>query len=510
MAKPKPAPPSPPSLGDPGETASLRVSPVEREALEQEQKIQDIIKNAGIDGITATVKRRVPGESDYGHLAEILAEGFSPEKVRTLYGGGDYKVSFRSAAGKFLGVSIFKVDYSNPSKFPGVGEKKEKSENDTAAIIAAITAAVKSTAPAAPAAPESPLVLEMMRATAETNRTLLLALTQRPTGPDPAISALSANVTALAAKVAELAAGGGGAGGVMGEIRKLQAVQSFVMEAGGGAGGAGEGEEKPAAVDWKLEAFRTLGPAFAPFLAQLLTNGAAAGAAQPVGEAQPAITAAAEPAATPAAPADQNSMPSPTSAPVSPMMTVFLKQFRTLAIAAAEKGRDPFAWVEMKLDDIPAAVHPRVFELANAEDWFAKIFAGDPRAAAQIEWLQKMRAAVLTQWLVTDLRANYAATPRPEAATYAAGLLDRASVSFHDTIFDLSEPGEWAQLLASPGVDAVWAEAVRAEFEKLLQGEDDTAAPAPEVAPESPGGPTPETASLDEKKSAKPSARAKK
>ncbi len=101
----------------------------------------------------------------------------------------------------------------------------------------------------------------------------------------------------------------------------------------------------------------------------------------------------------------------------------------------------------------------------------------DPNATTHLQWLLDMRNMILERWLVVDAVKAYGATPRAEPAAYAAAFLDKSSVSFHEHLWDMTDPEDWKQAFVLHDVDAVWLEQLRAAFDKALDTPDDGPAP---------------------------------
>lgn len=508
------------TLGDPGDGAPTpdTRSPMERERERQENTLVELIKAAGMtDGIVA-LKRRAVNETDFGHLAEMSTAVFSEENVRKIYGGGDYRAQFKTSTGTFAGNYSFKVDYSIPSKFPNAASKPddERREDRTPELVTALTAAMKSAMPPPAPPPDNSIMLKFIEMQGQQITALL---TSRSAAPDPALAELRAEIRALKEN-----GGGNKRGKLRDEIEDMMAIMDLT---GGRGGGGGDAPEKP---DRVTELIRALAPAVAPMVARMM-GGPMPDPAQlaAMNGAQP-LLAAGQPLAT--QPATQ---PGQTTQPDD--MNIFLKpfigEFRRVAILAASKGRDAFEWADAKLDDIDPRFHPAIFQLANAENWFAEMFGGDPTANAHVAWLLEMRNAILTRFFVADVTNAFHAAPAADPAPYAAQFLDRVSVSFHERLWDLLDPEAWKQTFANsvatgaiPNTD--WLEKLRVAFEDELSEEEPTAEtvaaepgktevppPAPTAAPVAPILPHFSTAKIDRvikavRRKAKPATAAKR
>jgi hypothetical protein len=476
-----------PSVGDPGPDASDadKRTPLERERDRQEQDMLELISRARLnDGIVA-IKRRSVNEVEFGTLPDMPASAFSEDNILKIYGGGDYKVQFKTSAGKFVGQAAFKIDYSIPPKYPGRAMDSEKRES-TADIIAAVTAAVKQSIPP-PIAPQqdNTILLKMM----EQNTAILTAALAR--GDSNANGGMKEMLADLKAEIRELKSNANQANrpqGLTSAIKDYMALQEII---GGGGGGD---DDAPKSTDWKEKLFDVFGPVVAALVmkgmnidpnAQQLTpeQQAQMTAALQQQQNQTQLTAPAGAARDAAAGVAASSQLNPAKpvTDMNPLFKIYLVEFRRLAIQAATKGRDAFEWADAKMDDIDEKYHEKIFELANKETWFAEIFATDAIAITHFKWLLDMRNMILTRWLVADVVKAYGETPRVEPEVYAKGFVDRASLSFHDTLVDLTDPEAWQQTFVLHELDAVWLEKLRGAFVTVLDVDEevDTAVTSP-------------------------------
>lgn len=455
-------------------------SPLDREQDRQERAIADVLSREKVQGGTIQLSRRSPGEATYGYLAEIPAETYSEENVKLIYGGGDYKAQVKTSDGKFKGNFQFKIDYSIPSKHPE--KREEKKENDVAAIIAAVTAAMKSSAPVpvAPAGPD-PMTMKLIEGMFMMMGTMM---TNKPTGADPAMAAQLAEIRGELRAMKE-AGGGGGGGGLNGFFNNFSKFKELIADsipesaAGGGGGG---GEEKP---DRGMQALSLFAPLINAVGEKVLLGNNQPVAQQAAAEPeQPQLTNGATPAAatTPAAAglpaaATNGTAANGTAKPALPMnaFSLFLPEFRRVAILAATKNRDPFDWVEDKLASIPVKFHVDVFNLANRETWFADIFGTDQKAMERLAWLLDMRNSILLLRFVAEAEKAFAqqVPARPTPEKFASDFIDGASVSSLEKLFDYTDPAAWDMLFPSTSIDPTWLEAVRVALDKELSGEDE-------------------------------------
>ncbi len=473
---------TPPSVGDPGNEAPDpdKRSPVEREQERQEQQLVDLIHRTKLDDGIVALRRRAVNEVEFGHLGEMSASAFTEENVRKIYGGGDYKLQFKTAAGKFVGSASLKIDYSIPAKYPGAATRQEERASDRGPeLIQAVTAAIKNNTPPPPPPQDNSLVIELMKQ----NAAITQAALSRPQQPavDPTLAAMLAEMRAeqreVRAALLEMKTSRGSGGDGLREIEKFLKLQELLGTGGGG------GDSAPEAKPDRITAIITaLAPAFAPAIARMMQNGSDPNAGLPM---QPMV---ALPEGQAVAPAGTAINPAPTSTPQDEMnvfIKMYLAEFRRLATTAASKGRDAYEWADTKLDDIKAEYHPKIFEMANAEDWFAQFFGGDAAAQVHFKWLFDMRNAILTRHFIAQVEQAAKATPPPTPEVFCKRILDTMSVSWADeALWNMTDAATWGDRFAPSRIEAsAWLEHVRAAFEKELGGEEED----PEETPPNPG-----------------------
>lgn len=484
-----------PSVANPGDDSPEpdKRSPLERAAEREEEGMVKLLNSEQLGGGFVELRRQAPTETEFGYLGKMSVENFSQENVKKIYGGGDYKCQIKNRAGEFKASTAFKIDYSIPTLYPGaVKKEKEETMDRIPEVIAAMTAALKNAAPPPPPPQDNTILLKMME---QNTAILTAALSNKGPAVDPNMAAMLAE---LRAEVRELRNNAGNNRGpsLGAQIKDFVALQELI----GGGVGDGDGDGETGKTDWKEKAMDIFGPVAAAMIMKGMNidpNGTQQLTPEQQAQLQQMIQQQQQPALLPAA-----AQPGAAVAPVKPVIDVnplfkiYLGEFKRVALQAATKGRDAFEWADAKIDDIDPKYHDKIFELANKETWFAEIFGGDVASSAHYKWLLDMRNMILTRWLVVDVVKAYGGNPRPEPAAYAAGFLDRSSVSFHDELFNLTHPDDvenWKQGFVLHDVDAVWLEKLRAEFEKLLK-EDEEPAATVVTSPESTGAGKPRKA----------------
>jgi len=502
-----------PSLADPGpdarepepkhEDRDTR-TPLEREQERQQKEMLELISQTKLASGYVEMKRRTIDMVDFAYLTRMPIDSYSEETIKNVYGGGHYKLSFKTASGQFCGQAEIQIDPSIPAKYPGGAKAAEAKNESPAALVTAFSEALQKNLPAPPPPQNNDLLLGVMKQNSDMITAMLQIANRQPAQPavDPALQEMLREMRAeqkelRAALQQQQQAPRGDS--LMKELEKFRALQEIM-----GGGGGGSGDDAPTQKTSMMEkAMEIFAPVIGAVVAKAMA-GQQGGEAAPMLPAQPALTAPAGNGAAPVNASPQPNPANPTSAPaaeeqpMNPLLAAYISQFRSLALAAAAKKRPVVEWLEFQFDGIPEKAHGAVFQLANEETWFAKIFGAEPTAAQHITWLQEMRNGILARWLVSDIANLYAgrAPYTPEnaasiatqgelmAGQYAKRFIELSSVSFHDYLWRLTGEEEWRDTFASVTTppDDKFIEQLRVAFETALDPQTEAdPAPAPEA-----------------------------
>ncbi len=169
---------------------------------------------------------------------------------------------------------------------------------------------------------------------------------------------------------------------------------------------------------------------------------------------QPAIAASAETGAA----------ISQTAEEMNPLITAALRQFRDAAIEAANEKADVFEFVRGMLRMVKS-YQGQIFELANSNDWFARVFGNDQEAIKVAPYIGEIRNAILERAFVEHAKKCFAATSPAEDT--AKNFLDWNTRDFDDYLLNLAEDRDnWAQAFEGAGditafAAAGWLESLR-------------------------------------------------
>lgn len=487
--------PAPPSAENPGGADELPAevthpraaqSPRERARELEESEILKIFKTELGGGGFITFQRRHPpsGQTQYSHLGGSMpVDSFSIANVATIYGGGDYIAKARSSAGQFAQEVRFSVDHSITPKNP-MASQADKTPAAPPVDIAAIIREIRASQPppqnnseivelakAAMARPEpkgeTAAVIEMIKEIREDARKAedrffkILEKMNERNAPPPAPS-----------------------------LREQLEEARELLDLLGGDRGPDKGDSF-----WK-----DLGRGAAEALGPLIKNHFAGAAPALMG----ALPSAGVPVAVTAAPASFPPHPDPqpaaavnghagepahteTAAAAAPAdmnisMQFFLTQFRKQALDAGRRGKDAFDFVDTVIGLVPAEMLPKVFGLAQSDNWFASIFGTEPEAMKHLAFLTKLRAAVLLKAFV--LHAQYFAAVKKPAEETARAFLAWAPREFDDELFATTDAENWALAFEGVALDPAWLEQLRAAVSVALDPPEPEETPEPAAAAE--------------------------
>ncbi len=463
---------NPPSLDNPGEGLPAEVTqetnPGTKTAADrfndwEESKILSLLKTEFSGGGFITLQRRHPasGQMQWNHLGvQLPVDNFTVANIAAMFGGGDYRAKARPSSGQFAREFSFSIDHSIPPKNPmnPGAEKAVPPPTDVAAIIREIHAAapkgmdsamleILKTAIARPEPRgETAAVLEMVRELREESRKsddrflkLFEALSNRAA---PAVPSLR---------------------------EQLEDAQELIEMIGGNKG-SGKDES------WWKEMGKGIAESVGPLLKAHFAGGAPVSNGLPLLAAAPS-TVTAPPALSPSAvpPGSTATDPNNPDAAMNPMLQMALNRFRSAAVDAARKGKDAYEFVDSMLGFVPDSFYETIYKTANAEDWFSKIFGADPEALKHVAFLNEVRNSILAKAFVAH-SVNFAtAAVSPEETSRK--FLEWVSAGFHDELFNMTDPENWALAFEGTKIDPVWLESLRNFTAKALNEEADDIEP---------------------------------
>ncbi len=466
-------------------------------AREENEMFSSLRRELGSGGFV-TLSRCHPGSGQFkqAHIGQIPIEDFSVERVAQIYGGGDYVAKGRTAGGTFLEAPRnFSIDHSIPPKNPNAGEAKAAPAApalDVAAIVREVGESSRR---------EAGIVVDLAKT--------ILSRPQEGSGQMMEMFKFLAEQQAKAAeqfrdliqkgeertakileKLAARDATPAAAADPLEHLEKLIAT----AEALGFTREKGEGD------DWKAELFKFAKEAMPVVMAKLQiagagNNGLLPQVMQPVqtlpAPAPVSIVSTGTPGANAPAASAETGAPAGGQPTDDMMIQIALNFFRSAAIAAAKKGKDPYEFICDKLDELAAENHGVVFEKARSADWFANFFAANAEATQHLKFLTELREALFARALVAHAIKFAAVNKAPlETAMQFAGWLPEDA---RNAIWQWCDAEDWAELfegVRGPVIAPSWLEELRVALDKILGGEE--AEPAKvEIVPDPPAAAKP-------------------
>lgn len=421
---------------------------------DEEMRIMDILASENANGGMVHLYRRGVSDTDYRRIGKIASENFSFDVVQATYGGGDYKAQIMNSQGKFVKAVYFGIDLMIPSKHPQ--QQQERHEPADANSLIKTLQAAGLVGKQGGADQNTAILLAMIESSERRNEALMRMLaTNRPqaTAADTLLPILVEKMFAQKST----------------PLKELMESVAMMRKFQAGELPDADDEKSKTGLDRMFDNIgKIAGPVVEHLVMQRLGNG----------EVAPALPA---PGAAPQAAAAHPAAAETASSPEPAMNEKFLLQlFRSQAIAAAERRRDPFQFAESSFDMVPVASRGRVFDAANDQNWFANIFAADPRAGRHVEFLTNVRHAVLViafrEYALQGANKNDAnVTP----AAFAAEFLKWASPEFHDALADFCADAESFADIFGADAENPWIAQLPAAVAELLPAELEPAPPQP-------------------------------
>lgn len=453
--KPSGSEPKPTSLEDGQPDKPGDSSPAERDEVSQQNAIFAKLSGERLSGGFIEINRRSINETTHSFLdnmpVENYVEGGGKNILKTVYGGGDYRLVAKSSRGVIVTSWSEKIDLLIPAKHPSMAAAAEPKSDFTSAIkeLKDMMKPFLDKALAPPPAPVESGLKELMPV-------ISAALARPEPRQDNEMFKLILEMQAkaeqrterLLEKFAEKSEKGGR---LKDQVEDLLALR--------------EAFESDAPAEKKnelIELVKALAPALLPLIQHGLANGA--GMPAPILEPQPQIT---ERSAT------VTPQPKPDDS-MNPQMSFILQNFRRSAIEAARNGEEAIEFATGVLRFVPPDMLPRVFGIANADDWYTQIFKDDPEAMKFLEFMTAMRNAILARSVVFVAKAQKKANT--EAANTAKSIVTSLNKTFHNYLYNETDPDNWTELFSDSGIDAAWLEQLRVALDALLNGDAGAAA----------------------------------
>jgi hypothetical protein len=335
--------------------------PVDDEAAEDNDAIAELEALAG-SGARYEIRRTAP-TGFTGYVGTYYRDTFTPDLLRTEWGGGNFTLRVKGSKGEYLGSrQIVLAGDAHHKKDPVTPAPAQGGDNGMGAVLAAMNAGNQ----AAQKASEGQIAMLT---------TLVTSLINRPAPAAPAAPDPIAMIAALKGIMKPESSEGG-------------AVKMLLqgIELGKSLGESG-GETNM--MDLVAKGFDVIKDAAA----------VAPTPAPTVPKRLPAPIAVTSTPNNPGAPAAApGTVPAEESAPVSDQMKQmqWLRNQAAMLCKLAEKGKDPELYAEVFLDNLPPFLPAQlVYDTMNAPGAIAKLSMLVPQVAQHAEWFEKFRATVI-------------------------------------------------------------------------------------------------------------------
>lgn len=349
------------------------------------QKINDIISAPDIQkGGTIRIERRGEMDDKFAYVAKIPAESFDMDRIKKMYGGGEYYCRTFRANGQMYKTFGFSIDHRirgqlDESEIKQLAGGDRGSDMNKVLLDAALGNKGPQTLDSNPSFMSR--LLETMES--KSSQTMMMMMTMMQTMTQSMNSSQEKSTQMMVALLSQpKPASDGGMATVLAEILKQKAtvnpledmikMMAMLKEITTGA----PAEREPAMWEKMLSAG---GPA----LVGLLTGGRV----QPQSPLPEVV--AEQPASLPQAPAVQS-----TTQP-QPEMTLGVRAFIGLLLNAAAKNSDPAVYVDMILDNVSDVQLTEIRGHLTDASWPVNVFGADHRAVQFRPWLEELKQMIL-------------------------------------------------------------------------------------------------------------------
>lgn len=493
---PKASAPKPPTAANPGGELpdAVTAQPGARTAQEREEDrdanavFRTLAAELG-EGASVSLFRSHPahGQMRPGYIGSLPIDQFTLENVTNLYGGGDFIAEGKTSAGNFAGQKRkFQIDHTIAPKNPR-GEKEKPAAAPAGPSITEVMAAAR--------AEQGPLVdlvkTVLARPQSAPDHTLILEVLKQSQASESRVMSVIQKMHDQTQTMMRELADSRGSGGAEEELEKFARMADMM-------GYSREGGREAAPVP----AWVSLLESFAKPLAEVFAKQFAGGVAASPIAALPMAAATTQPNGTPpaspggaavdvtASPVTENQLPDA----MNPILKYALANFKTSALKAAARLKNPFEFVDGVLSMAPDQYLPQIFNVARADDWFTQIFGNEAEALKHVQWLAEMREVMIAKALVHTAEQFSATQKTPEET--ARQFFGWCPINCAETILGAAEDAaNWAELFEGAPVDPAWLETFRGEIVKTFsEGEKVETFPAQAAAAAPAASPKPASA----------------
>ena len=342
----------------------------EQPADEALDEIRGLLQSNDLLGGTVVLFRKGIQDMTFNYVTEMAVSDFEFEPIKRLYGGGDYKIKFKTDKGKYYKTRKFAIDH----RFRGAMDEAQIGKvqpTDTAPMLELIK---KVTMPGGGGSND--MITMMIESNRRSDSMMATMMTMITKGQENMVTVLTEafkgrqgqDMTPALVEMIRQKESKGSFGEL---IEALDAVEKL----------RGSGSEQ------KDDMFDKLGKIAGPVIAAFAARGNPAPAAQP---AQPPPPAAVEQPAPPSAQGQINGNGAPATLRPDP-----LAAYVPLLVNAAVNGTDPESYRDLILDVVPIEALAKITEALAKDDWPEKLFGNNPQVLAHRAWFNELRALLI-------------------------------------------------------------------------------------------------------------------
>ncbi len=332
----------------PGAEGSAVASSLEEDEDVSVSEIQDMLEDSSLNGASVRIARLAPGADDFAYCATISVKAFEFERVKTMYGGGDYQITLLDSNGKYVKRRKFSVD-------PRIKGQLDKTGTDSPEADR-------------PGDPMSGSLKEILSMQKDSTNLLMTMMMEN-------------NKSQIAIMTAALTGKGSSGGGL--DVKDVIALLPLLT---------GKDKSEKFGPRELMEFYREMkalsaddgkesdSPILGKIVEALPQIAARFGGAMRAG---PVVAAAPEHRPAAAAPA------------AIQMHETDLERVLKLTINGARRNSDPGLYADMILDLIDDTNSDQIRNVLTQEGWFGLLFPDAPDAPALMPWMESLRTLIL-------------------------------------------------------------------------------------------------------------------
>jgi len=345
-------------------------------------KIDQILTSSDVqNGGKVRLERRGPTDQHFQYVCKIPIEDFDIERIKLVYGGGDYKCQTFRANGQMYKPFTFSIDFRFKGSLDDQQIKALAADDGKANALADRQNVMLQQLMAARAENNGDNMMKMMMLMSQkSDQAMQLMMTQAAENQKSMVTLMTAvmaprptpAIDPMMIELIKLQVMNRPSGDPASSMSMLREMIGLAREFGGGPK-----EEKPEP----------------SMLEKIFT------AAAPVVERLVMPPRVSQPAPQPRSQSAPASLPEPSGGvDFKFMINMYLEQI----IKAAERNSDPQSYADIIIENLPNDKLLDVQEILTREDWCATLFNNDARVRANSGWFEELRQLILRHGQQSD------------------------------------------------------------------------------------------------------------